>query len=174
MITQQKLREFFKYENGNLIRIKATRSQSIGKAAGWITECNGIKYKKINFDHQTKYLHRMIYLWHFGYEPKVIDHINNDSLDNRIENLREATQSQNCANQIVKKNNTSGYKGVRYRQDIQKWNATITVNRKSISLGCFVNKDDAAKAYAVGAKKYFGEFARTEQANARMEGRATE
>ena len=168
MITQKILKEYFDYQNGDLIRIKATRSQSTGKKAGWITLCNGRQYRKMSFSHKTYYVHRMIFLWHHGYQPKYIDHINTNSLDNRIENLREATQSQNCANQNIKKNNTSGFKGVKYRKDLNKWSASVMVNRKNIALGCFETIDQAVEAYKNGAEKYFGEFARTEQANNRF------
>lgn len=116
----------------------------------------------------------MIFLFHYGYQPKYIDHINGDSLDNRIENLRPATQSQNCANQGLKKNNTSGIKGVRYRKDTNKWTAHVMVNRKNISLGCYGTIEEAAIAYEIGAKKFFGEFAKPQQANERMLGKATE
>lgn len=167
MVTQQILREYFDYQNGDLIRIKPTRGQSVGKKAGWITYCNGRLYKKMSFAHRTYYVHRMIFLWHFGSQPKYIDHINTDSLDNRIENLREATQSQNCANQNIKKNNTSGFKGVKFRKDTNKWSASVMVNRKNIALGSFETIDEAVEAYKNGASKYFGEFARTEQANNR-------
>ena len=174
MITQKLLQEMFSYEDGNLYRKKVLGGEAIGKQAGWITVCNQRHYKKINIYKKTTYLHRMIFLFHYGYEPDYIDHINGDSLDNRIENLRPATQSQNCANQTLKKNNTSGIKGVRYRKDTGKWTANVMVNRKNISLGCYENIEDAAKAYEQGSKKFFGEFARTEQASERMLGKATE
>lgn len=174
MITQELLREFFDYQDGELVRIKASRGQSIGRNAGWITKCNGIPYKKMNFMYQTCYLHRMIFLWHYGYQPKYIDHINQNSLDNKIENLREATQSQNCANQKLKKNNTSGYKGVTFRKDTNKWVARITVNWKSLTLGCFDSPEDAYAAYKKAANEHFGNFSSTEQANNRMTDKATQ
>ena len=174
MITQEILRKYFDYQDGELVRIKATRSQSVGKKAGWVTICNGREYKKMSFDHKTYYLHRMIFLWHYGYQPQYIDHVNTNSLDNRIENLREATQSQNCANQNMKKNNTSGFKGVKFRKDTNKWSASIMVNRHNISLGCYDNIESAIDAYKQGAIKYFGQFARTEQANNRMTDKETQ
>ena len=168
MITQQLLQEIFSYEDGNLYRKKVLGGEAIGKKAGWTTVCNGRLYRKINVYKKTVYLHRMIFLFHYGYQPKYIDHINGDSLDNRIENLRPATQSQNCANQGLKKNNTSGYKGVRYRKDTGKWAAMVMVNRKAVSLGCYENIEDAAKAYEQGAKRFFGEFAKTDQVDVKM------
>lgn len=174
MITQEILQEYFDYQDGELVRIKATRGQSIGKKAGWITTCNGVQYKKMSFSHKTLYVHRMIYLWHYGKIVKYIDHINGNSLDNRIENLREATQSQNCANQALKKNNTSGYKGVRFRKDTNRWTANVMLNGKNISFGCFDNPKDAYEAYKIGSTKLFGEFARHEEATNRMTDKAAQ
>jgi len=169
MITQQLLQEYFSYEDGNLYREKVLGGEAVGKQAGWTTICNGVFYKKINVFRKTMYLHRAIFLWHHGYQPKVIDHLNGDSLDNRIENLRPATQSQNCANQRLKKNNTSGIKGVQFRKDTKRWTAHVMVNRKNISLGNFDSREEAAKAYEQGSKKYFGEFARPEASNRMVE-----
>jgi hypothetical protein len=87
-----------------------------------------------------------------------IDHINGDGLDNRIENLRLCTHGQNMSNRKLHKNNTSGYKGVNWESE--KWRATIYRNGKKISLGCFDDILDAAKAYNKAALKYYGEFAK--------------
>jgi len=86
-----------------------------------------------------------------------IDHINGDKLDNRRENLRSATRSQNMMNSGKPKNNTSGHKGVSWHRN--KWEARIIINGKKKHLGCFEDKEEAAKAYKEAAEKYFGEFA---------------
>ena len=93
----------------------------------------------------------------------LIDHINHEKLDNRRSNLRICTTSQNCANMNIKRKNRgiSGFKGVRYHSKNKNWNARITIKRKEIHLGCFTDKDVAAKAYDLAAIKYFGEFALT-------------
>jgi|WetSurMetagenome_2_1015567.scaffolds.fasta_scaffold55921_5 hypothetical protein len=89
----------------------------------------------------------------------VIDHINHNGLDNRKCNLRICTQSENSKNQKLKKNNTSGFKGVYWDNLRQKWHCQIMINRKCIYLGLFVNKIDAALTYNNKAKELFGEFA---------------
>jgi hypothetical protein len=104
-----------------------------------------------------------VFLYHHGYIPDYIDHINGDSLDNRIENLREATQSLNGANSKLAKSNTSGFKGVTWRKDTKKWMAQITKNKKHYNLGSFENIEAAATAYRIAAEKLFGEFARPEK-----------
>jgi hypothetical protein len=105
-------------------------------------------------------LHHAIFLFHHGYIPTRIDHVDGNTSNNKIENLRAATQSQNMGNSKMKSTNTSGYKGVSFRKDTNKWNASIMVNGKHISLGSYENKEDAAKAYSIGAKQHFKEFAK--------------
>lgn len=174
MITQALAKQLFAYDNGNLIRLKASGGYPSNNVAGWVTVCNKAFYKKLNINKKTYYLHRIIFLFHHGYMPKIIDHINGDSLDNRIENLREATQSQNCANQRIKTNNKLGVKGIHQDKKSKKYIAKIMLNRKSIWLGSYCLLEDAIEAHRVGSKKYFGEFAYTESANERQGIKATE
>ena len=89
----------------------------------------------------------------------VTDHINRDRLDNRRSNLRKATRSQNMANSKIPLTNTSGYKGVYYRKEQDRWRASIRVDQEHISLGQYGSPEEAAKAYNDAALKYFGEFA---------------
>jgi hypothetical protein len=89
-----------------------------------------------------------------------IDHINNDSLDNRKINLRICTNSQNQMNRGKSCNNTSGYKGVTYHKRQNKFNAYITHNKKTVYLGSHLDPVDAAKAYNEAAIKFHGEFAK--------------
>lgn len=90
-----------------------------------------------------------------------VDHKNQDKLDNRTENLRFATRSQNGSNIIIKSHNTSGYKGVikREQQNNTKWIARITINGDKQYLGIYDTKEQAALAYNKKAKELFGEFA---------------
>lgn len=88
-----------------------------------------------------------------------VDHISGNRLDNRKQNLRLATRTQNLWNKKKASGTTSIYKGVHWQRQIKRWRAKITVNRKQLSLGCFLNEVDAAKAYNEAAKKHFGEFA---------------
>jgi hypothetical protein len=86
------------------------------------------------------------------------DHENRNGLDCRRENLRAATYSQNNANRRFSIKNTSGYRGVRKTKE-GKWRAEIKVDGKKISLGCYWDIIEAAKAYDTASSKYFGEFA---------------
>lgn len=91
-----------------------------------------------------------------------IDHINGNRLDNRKENLRTCSRSQNAQN-AKKKQGISVFKGVSFDKRIgrsKKWVASIKTNYKKIFLGTFLFEIDAAKAYNEAAMKYHGEFAR--------------
>ena len=156
------LKTNFWYHDGFLYRTTAAGGEKIGKKAGWLTHCNGRPYWKLSIQRKTFYLHHAIFIFHHGYKPKYLDHIDGDSTNNRIENLRSATQSQNIANSGLSSKNTSGYKGVSYRKDTGKWSAQLMKNKKHISLGSYETKEEAYQAYIIGAKKYFQDFARPE------------
>ena len=94
-----------------------------------------------------------------------VDHINGNCLDNRRENLRLVTRSQNCANKVKSKSNTSGYKGVHFCIQTGKWRAIIMVKGKSKGLGRFATKEEAAQRYNQAACAYYGEHAKLNTIN---------
>lgn len=106
-------------------------------------------------------MHRLIYKHFIGPVPKgnVIDHINRNRLDNRIENLRLATASQNRMNSTKKRNSKNKYKGVAQDKGSRKWKAYIGYNKKQIHIGMFETEEEAYQAYLIKAKELFGEFA---------------
>ena len=89
-----------------------------------------------------------------------VDHIHGKEsrYDNRKENLRLVTRSQNNMNSALAKNNTSGATGVYYHKSANKWAASIMINYNSIHLGLFDTFDDALKAREDAEEKYFGKF----------------
>ncbi len=164
MITQELLKQYFSYNDGQLVRNFNSGGEKAGTCAGWVnTVSRGKKYIRLNVCGKQIYLHQAIFIYHHGYLPKFIDHTNGDSFDNRIENLRETNQSLNTGNSKLSKANTSGYKGVVWRKDTKKWMAQIVKDRKRYGLGSFNNIEDAANAYKIAAEKFFGEFARPEK-----------
>lgn len=104
------------------------------------------------------YIHRII----LGITERSIsvDHINGDPLDNRKQNLRLATQTQNNANQRNQEGCSSKYKGVSFNKEKNKWNAYINCNHKRYRLGYFNSEFMAAITYDKMAKLLFGEYAR--------------
>jgi hypothetical protein len=88
-----------------------------------------------------------------------IDHRNQNELDNRRSNLRQCNLSQNQGNSHMRRNNTSGYRGVSRSRNATKWLAQITVHGINKCLGHFDSKVEAARAYNIAAKKHFGKFA---------------
>lgn len=87
------------------------------------------------------------------------DHINRNPLDNRRENLRVASRTENCRNRCKQKNNRSGYIGVSFKKVLRKWQVHITIDKKRKHLGYFSTAVEAARVYNEAAKKYFGDFA---------------
>ena len=91
-----------------------------------------------------------------------VDHASGDGLDDRRQNLRLATPTQNHRNQRTSKANTSGAKGVSWHKRIGRWAANISVDGKSLHLGYYDTKELAQAAYAAASAEHHGEFGRTE------------
>lgn len=141
-------------QTGIITRLKsATRSDRVGRPAGWLMNNGYVRICIGNFKCQA---HILIWFYMTGRWPKAdIDHRNTIRSDNRWVNLREATRKQNRANTVVSKNNKLRTKGVR---KISKNRFNARLGQKS--LGCFLTIEAASAAYAKAARKYYGEFAR--------------
>lgn len=113
------------------------------------------KYVSSTKNGKTFLMHRVILN---AKKDEYIDHINGNGLDNRKENLRICTNQQNSFNSRLRKNNTSGYKGVEKDKKTGKWRSYINFNKK-IHLGQYLTKKEAALVYNNKAKELFGEFA---------------
>ena len=154
---QHELHDLFEYKDGDLFWKKSLSNRApVGNKAGFRRK----GYINISIRGKTYPAHSIIFCMFHGYFPKIIDHIDGTRDQNKIENLREASINENARNCKRPSHNTSGYKGVSWDKNRKKWMAYITINNKFKSLGRFNTKEDAYKSYCVGAKKYFGEFAR--------------
>lgn len=137
----------FAYENGSLIRV-SNGKPGYRRPDGYVyTRINGRSYGE----------HRLIFLLFHGWLPEQVDHINGDNQDNKIENLRAATHSQNCQN---RKPMGSTSKGCYWQPKRGKWIAQIGFDGKRITIGYFDTEACAAQAYAQKAKELHGEFRR--------------
>lgn len=122
---------------------------------------DGNGYLQVGIQRRYFKVHRLIFLMHHGYLPEVIDHIDGNRQNNRIENLREATRSQNGYNSKLSKHNKSGAKGVSWREKTKKWRARIYAEKKQISLGEFEKFEDAKAAVIAAREKHHKQFARS-------------
>ena len=149
------LEEFVEYKEGFLYVKKVWAKKSpVGKnmctlkGDYYMTSIYGVWYKS----------HRLIYLLLNKYLPEVVDHKDRDKLNNLYENLRGCSKSENERNRGLYITNTSGYKGVWFHVQREKWCAEITVDGKSYKLGLFTSPEGAAEAYNEASEKYHGEF----------------
>ena len=131
----------------------------VGAECGSNVDSKG--YKRVCFEGKQYRAHRVVWAMHYGEIPSFqIDHINGDRSDNRICNLRLASNQENSFNTRIKKNNTSGYTGVTWSQNAKKRMAQIMVNNKHIYLGTFADKNVAVQTRSKATKEYFGVFAK--------------
>jgi len=106
--------------------------------------------------------HRIAWALYYGEWPsEEVDHINMVKTDNKIANLRLATDSQNASNKSLYSNNTSGFKGVHFHKQSGKFRAGIRLNGKQKHLGSFDSAEEGAAAYQRSMKEYHGAFARS-------------
>ena len=151
-----KLHELFDYKDGNLIwKIATSRRIKVGDIAGYLSDCG---YIGIGIDGRQYKAHRIIYFYHNGYLPSSIDHIDGNRSNNKIENLRSATTSQNAMNQKISTKNTSGVKGVHWHKRDKKWVVQLKVDSKRHSFGYFNDKKVAELVAVKVTNKLHKEF----------------
>ena len=159
MLTPDYLKQLFRYddETGNLIwQITKSATAFVGSMAGSI---NAKGHINLQIDKKMYAAHQVVFMLHHGFIPCEIDHINGVKTDNRIENLRVCTSSQNKGNIGLLKSNCSGYRGVSLNKRSGMYHAQIKINGKQTYLGRFATPKDAAIVYNKAAKEHFGEFA---------------
>lgn len=134
-------------------------SPPAGSPAGRVNGTTG--YRMIKLDGQLYSAHRLAWLHVHGEWPSShIDHKDCEKDNNRIENLRVATRSQNNANSRRRSDNTSGLKGASFHRHSGKWRATIKGVDRYVHLGLFLTAEEAHAAYVSAARAHFNEYAR--------------
>lgn len=139
------------------------------KALGWNAMWAGKKagylisgYENVKLSYKPYRMNRLVWWLHNEVEPTkgmIVDHINNNILDNRIENLRLCTVTENSQNRGASSSNTSGFKGVTWSKKSNKWQAQIRSNNKSIWLGYHDTPELAHSAYCIASTELHGEYA---------------
>lgn len=148
-LTKEFVDELFEYRDGDLYW-KPEKAGTIDGGGYWQTGIKGRYFKN----------HRLIFLMHHGYLPDVIDHVDGDKTNNKIENLRAATRSENNCNTKIPSNNTSGVKGVSWVTKFKKWRVRIYVKRTMYHLGYFNSFEEAVAVSQKARIEHHKEFAR--------------
>jgi len=149
------LREFVVYSDGKLFCRKSRRGHVfIGNEIG--TVANG--YRRARVLGHLDYVHLFIWFYHHGAWPVgQIDHINHDRMDNRIENLRDVTPSQNMKNIGIVPKNTSGAKGVYWHKKAKCFTASYKgKDGRQVHVGCFPTLEYAAIARQHAVRSVYG------------------
>jgi hypothetical protein len=155
MINQSELKEIMHYDPGTgIFRWKVTVSRNV-KAGSIAGSRRSDGYWRVPYKGKIYSAHRLAWFYVHGvFPPDQVDHINHQRDDNRIANLRLATNTENGRNRSLSTNNTSGVTGVYWEKREGKWRATIKANGKRIHLGCFYNIECAIAARQAANIKY--------------------
>lgn len=159
MITQAQLKSILDYDQDTGLftwKKKLSNRTEIGNLAGYYKD---FKYTQICIEGTLYYAHRLVWLYMYGYMPKYVDHINKNKSDNRLCNLREATNQQNAFNSKKPSNNTSGIKGVMWNKYAKKWHVQLCFNKKKKHIGYYADFFEACCISIKTRNLMHGEFA---------------
>lgn len=153
MITQERLKEVLDYnrDTGEFFWKKQISNRiKVGNLAGNYS----YGYREISIDKRPYKVHQLVWFLENGYIPENdLDHINRIRNDNRIENLREVSRQCNMRNSGLRKDNTSGIKGVHWNKKDNAWESYITINQKRERLGRFQDFTEAV-CHRLAAEQY--------------------
>ncbi len=155
MLTQERVRELFEHDGvtGRLVR-RVIEKQGQKKVTGGV---NPQGYYVRWVDDVCYLEHTLVYLYHHGVIPDEVDHSNGVKTDNRIGNLRPCSRTLNNANQGIRRDNTSGFRGVSRKGN--QWLAQGTSHGVHYYLGLHATPEAASSAYEAWAVEHFGDFA---------------
>lgn len=154
LLTQAELKEILRYEP-ETGAFTWNRQRKNGALAGDVAgHVSGEGYWAIGIGGVHWQAHRVAWFYVHGEWPQqLVDHINQNKLDNRMVNLRKVTISENRQNMGKYKTNTSGHKGVHWFRATERWQAQIQHEGKRYHLGFYKRIEDAVQAYAKGAAR---------------------
>lgn len=140
-MTEELIREYLALDSSSPTNLKwikpSGRRVELGHVKGYL---NSYGYVKAKIKGKAVSLHRAVFLLHYGYFPKEVDHINRDKTDNRPDNLRAATRSSNCHNK--------NYVGFNFDKKSQKFRVRVQVTaNERITVGWYDSAFEARAAY---------------------------
>lgn len=152
IINESNIKQLFYYSRGELYwKTRPSQAIKIGDRVGF--KRRAFPYRQLSYKGKEYLIHRLIFLYHHGYLPDIIDHKNRNKTDNKIENLRPSNQSINVIN-CDKSTGKTGIRGV-FPTLNGKYKALITKDSKQIYLGVFTNIDEAKFAYDTAKEEMF-------------------
>ena len=149
IINLENLHEFFEYHPDGYLINKKDRGRT-AKSGQKTCSPNRKSYSQVILNGKPEREHRVIWALHKGYWPTVIDHVDGNKLNNKIENLEEVDHKTNIRRASSKK------AGVRFDTRLNKWTAKITVENRTVHVGVFLTKEEAVVARLEAEKKYWG------------------
>lgn len=167
-ITQAEVKRLFDYRDGALYWKERPRAdfktdlawkQWNPKHAGKRAGCWSGHHATVSISKRHYPLARIIFLWHHGYLPEIVDHADCNPMNNDINNLRAATKADNQRNAGMYAHNTSGIKGVCWHTAAKKWMVQIKVKGKKHYLGIFKDIELAELVAQEAREKFHGAFA---------------
>lgn len=161
MLEKSEALRLFEYRDGKLYCKEKTNPKSNKVKPGQeIGSLSASEYLRTKIHYKEYFVHKIVFLMHNGYMPQIVDHIDGDTLNNRIENLRAVSLSQNQFNRQKSSNNTSGYKNVSWCKRTKKWQVTIAFGNKAKGFGRFKDIELADLVAQEARDKYHGQFVR--------------
>lgn len=151
MITQAAVQSLLDYKDGALYWKDSTPVSSYRDTRG---------YMRIGLNKKRYLQHRIIYLMFYGHLPRIVDHIDGDPTNNKIQNLRAATNAENLQNMRLHPETMSGCKNVSWDKKARKWVVMLVVNGVKKYFGLFKDLELADLVATEARDKFHGKFAR--------------
>jgi hypothetical protein len=153
VLTQEKLKELLDYDETTGVftrKIRTANAIQVGDIAGCMRPDGRFV---ISLENKRYFSHRLAWLYVYGFLPEMLDHIDGNPSNNKINNLRSCTSSQNQENQRKPQtSNKCGFLGVSYKKRINKFISQIQIDGVVTHLGCFSTPEDAHQAYLIAKR----------------------
>jgi hypothetical protein len=159
-LTQEEAHRLFEYKDGSLFwKIRPANRVQIGDKVGGT---NGKKepYLRLCIKEKRYLVHKIIFFIHHGYMPEVVDHIDGNIHNNKIENLREVTKMQNSHNSKIRKNNSTGVPNVFWYEKTNRYFVKVVANKKIAFSGYFKDLELAELVASEARTKFHNGFNR--------------